>query len=112
MTTDLTCIFLTANRVPEQWAEFQKETLLKALDGIPVITMSMKPMDWGQNVLQDGEVNANNVYRQLLRAAKLATTKYIAVAEDDSLYSYEHFHTFRPKDDEFGYNLSRWGIFS
>lgn len=109
---DLTCIFLTVNKVPEQWAQFQKETLLKALDGYPVITMSMKPLDWGTNVLQDGEISASNVYRQLLRGAKLATTKYIAVAEDDALYPREHFHSFRPKDDEFGYNFSRWGIFS
>ena len=43
----------------------------------------------------------------MLRGAKLATTKYIAMADDDVLYPEEHF-LFRPPTDGFYYNHNRW----
>lgn len=110
--SDLTIIFLTVNRVPEGWAKFHKEKLLEAAGDCPIITASREPVDMpGEHLIQDGEICADNVYRQMLRAAKLAKTKYIAIAEDDSLYPYDHFNSFRPKDDEFAYNMSRWSLY-
>jgi hypothetical protein len=53
-----------------------------------------------------------NIYKQILRGAKIADTKYIGIAEDDTLYSKEHFNCFRPKDDEFAYNRARWSLFT
>jgi hypothetical protein len=68
-------------------------------------------MNLGTNIIQEGPFCASNVYKQMLRAAKMATTKYIGIAEDDSLYCEDHFK-YRPKDDEFAYNLSHWSIFT
>jgi hypothetical protein len=107
---DLTIIFLTVNKVPKGWAEFQKETLLKAAKGLPIITISREPMDWGQNLIQEDTISSANIYRQVLRGAKTATTPYIAVAEDDVLYNDEHFANIRPPMDTFGYNMYRWGL--
>lgn len=108
---DLTVIFLTVNKVPEKWAEYHKKVLLEAIGDAPIITMSMKPLDWGINVLQDGEPSVSNIYRQMLRASNIADTDYVAIAEDDTLYPKEHFK-FRPPLDKFAYNMSRWGILS
>ncbi len=107
---DLTVLFLTVNKVPQKWAAYHKEVLVKAAEDYPIITISREPMDWGLNLIQDAPISSSNVYRQMLRGAKLATTPYIAVAEDDALYSWEHFHSFRPKMDEFAYNSCRWGM--
>jgi len=106
---DLTVLFLTVNKLPKKWADFHKSVLLDASHGAEVITVSREPMDWGLNIIQDGEISASNIYRQMLRAAKLAKTEYVAIAEDDTLYTKEHFK-LRPKG--FGYNMSRWGILS
>ena len=43
----------------------------------------------------------------MLRGAKLATTKFIGIADDDTLYPKSHFQ-FRPKEDGFYYNFNRW----
>ena len=52
------------------------------------------------------------LYKQVLIGAREANTKYVAMAEDDMLYSPEHF-TYRPPDDEtFSYNINKWSIFS
>jgi len=108
---DLTAIFLTNNEVPEQWASFHRKTLLEALGDIPLITMSRKPMDLGLNILQDKPKSLSNIYWQLLKACKVATTDYIAVVEDDSLYPREHFLK-RPKKNCIGYNMNHWSLFT
>lgn len=109
--SDITIILLTANRVPKGWAQFHKEKLLEAAGSYPIITMSMEPMDWGRNILQDQPYGISNIYYQLLRGAKAAETEYIGVAEDDILYPKEHFE-YRPPADTFAYNMNRFGIFT
>lgn len=111
MLNDLTILFLTANQVPEKWAAFQKEKLLGAAAGKPIITISQKPLDWGQNLLQDKPVGISNIYYQMLRGARLAKTKYIGIAEDDCLYPPDHFD-YHPPDDAFAYNKNRFNVFT
>lgn len=111
MKDDLTIIFLTVNLVPEKWAEYHKQVLLEAIGDTPIITISKKPLDWGLNLIQEGEPSIQNIYRQILRGAKLATTPYIAIAEDDVLYPKEHF-LYRPPLDTFAYDFNRLGLFT
>jgi hypothetical protein len=108
---DITILFLTANELPIEWAEYQKDVLLTAVCGAPIITLSMKPLDWGQNVLQDRPRSLSNIYWQMLRGARLATTEFIGIAEDDTLYHKEHF-SVRPASDEFAYNMCHWALFT
>jgi hypothetical protein len=108
---DLSVIFLTVNKVPEKWAEYHKSVLFEAIGDSPLITISKKPMDWGINLIQEDEPSISNIYKQILRGAKLATTPYIAIAEDDTLYHKSHF-AFRPPMDTYGFDGHRWGIFT
>ena len=107
--TDLTLMFLTTNEVPEHWAEFHMEALRRATDA-PMLVASRKQME-NTTVLDVAEKSYANIYRLMLELAKIATTDYVAMVEDDTLYSREHF-TYRPKDDEFAYNRSRWSLFT
>lgn len=109
---DLTVIFLTVNRVPDEWMKYHNKVLLESIDNYPLITISKKPMDLGLNIIQEEPESSSNIYRQLLRGAKMANTPYIAMAEDDVLYNHEHFHAFRPEMDTFAYNMSRWSLFT
>jgi hypothetical protein len=109
---DLTIVYLTCNLMPSRWERFHREHLLRAVDDRPLITISAKPVDLpGEHLIQTGPFSAWNVYSQLLRGAKIAKTRYIAVAEDDTLYPARHFD-FRPADDEIAYDMSRWSVFS
>lgn len=109
---DLTVIYLTASEIKESFAEYQRKILLEAVGDRPLISISRKPLDFGQNILDDGQRCYSNIYRQMLRAAKIATTPFMAVAEDDVLYPKEHFDFFRPEKDTFAYNQSRWALFT
>ncbi len=106
---DITIIFLTLNKVPLKWAKYHKKVLSEAIGDTPIITISKKPLKWGLNLTQKSEGHAN-VYRQILRGAKIAKTPYIAIAEDDTLYPKSHFTDFRPPTDTFAYDMNRWGI--
>jgi hypothetical protein len=98
--------------MPPRWVEFHMQTLKEALQDIPVISISRLPIAFGLNLPDSGPYCYANEYKQLLRGAKLAETKYIAACEDDTLYHENHFRRFRPQNDEFAYNRARWSVFS
>jgi len=111
MASDITIILLTNNRLPIAWQKFHKEQLLKSAGDIPIISVSQKTMDLGTNLIQDQPPSKPNIFYQLMRGMRLVKTKYVAVCEDDTLYSPDHF-TFRPPEDSFAYNKHRWSLYS
>ena len=108
---DLTLLFITSNKMPEKWTEFHKKTLLEAARDYPILTISRLPMDWGRNLLQTDTPSSKNFYKQILRGAKTATTPYVALCEDDALYTADHF-VYRPALDAFAYNINRWSLYT
>jgi len=109
---DLTVLYLTANELPDGWYDYQRAILSQATVGAPIISLTRKPIDFGQNLIDSNEKSIFNIYLQMLEGAKVATTPYIAIAEDDVLYSKEHFHDFRPPIDTFAYDMNRLGLFT
>lgn len=109
---DLTIIYITANLLPKEWVQFQMEHFAKASKGASIISVSRVPCSLGVNIIDDApETSYWNIYHQLLRACIRAQTEYVATAEDDTLYSREHYTQFRPRADEVSYNRSRWSLF-
>lgn len=99
------------NRLPKSFQEYQLKTLKEALGEYPLITISREPMT-GDNLIDTDTPGYENIYRQLLRGAKHATTEYVAVAEDDCLYPKEHFTFHRPPQDTFAYDQHRFALFT
>lgn len=102
---DLTAILYTANTIPAEFALATHRTLMDALqrsDSIGLMTIAIeegvKPSHLG-------------IYRQALQGARQAVTKYIALCEDDVLYSPEHFK-YRPSAGVFAYNMNAWNIYT
>lgn len=112
MADDLTILYITASSVPSHWQEFQIHVLLTASADSPIVSVSRSPLPLGINLLDTAPRSYWNIYMQMLRAALLATTPFVAMAEDDTLYTYEHFHSFRPKMNEVAYDRSRWSLFT
>lgn len=117
--TDLTIIHLTASELPEAWTNHQLDTLMLAAGDAEIITVSRKPMPawlskWAgiTQLIDEEPKTVSNIYYQMLRAAREAKTEFIAISEDDTLYPYEHFHSFRPPSDAFAYNKNRIGLFT
>lgn len=99
---DLSIVYITAGVIPESFAKSVMGQLQEATEDEPLILM-----------VQDKSIPRSQaqIYRQVLDGARQATTQYVAVAEDDVLYSPEHFK-FRPKDGHWGYNMNSWNIYT
>jgi hypothetical protein len=113
---DLTIIYYTANTNKNYFMANTQKYLLKAIGDTPIVSVSFKPTVIGHNCknICIGEQKRSNymLYKQVLIGAREANTKYVAMAEDDMLYSPEHF-LYRPSDDEtFSYGINKWSIFS
>lgn len=104
MTNDMTILYYTAHVLPEPVATKVRAHLLETVAGLPIISVSQKPLDFGNNICV-GKIGQSyyNCYKQILIGAKAAKTTYVACCEDDTLYNPEHFK-WRPLGDNFGYN--------
>lgn len=106
----ITILFYTCNRIDETFANNVRSYLLETSWGIPIVSVSHKPIDFGENICVEGlEPSIYNVYKQILIGAKAAKTDYLACCEDDCLYTPEHFE-HRPPIDAFYYNTNRWRV--
>ncbi len=113
---NLTVIYYTSNYLEKKnpyFVENTKKQLIKAIDGLPLISVSQEPMQFGKNICM-GDIGRShlNIYRQILEGCKAATTEFVAMAEDDVLYSWEHFHSDLPKGDEFLYDMNKVSLFT
>jgi hypothetical protein len=97
---DLTVIYYTSNREKPKFEEKIREALLKSTDGLPIISVSQKPIDLGENICV-GNVgkSTQNAFRQAQIGMKAAKTKFVCTVESDSLYPKEYFQFIPPKND-------------
>lgn len=112
MNKDISIVYYTANFIPDKFAENVRKQLVKATKGIPIISVSQKPIDFGYNIcVGDIGRSALNIYRQATLGAKNAKTKFVAFCEDDILYSAEHFN-YVPSENTFAYDDNIWNIYT
>jgi len=100
----ITVIYYTSNKEDPGFEGRIQENLLKVRGGLPIISVSQKPIDLGKNICV-GDVGHTyfNEYRQILIGAKAAKTLYVIFAESDFLYPQCYF-SFEPK----GANIYRY----
>lgn len=110
--SDLTIIYLTTNRLPDAWQKFHREKLLEAVGDTQIISLSVKPIDLGLNIIQDSKLSKSNIFYQMLRGIRLVKTKYIVIVEDDTVYPKDHFALRPPDEQTFIYNQHRWSLYT
>ena len=114
MPDDLTVVYYTANHINDYFADNTRTQLLKAIGDIPIISVSKKPLDFGynsKNFVVKLPRSQYSIYKQALIGVRAAQTKYVALAEDDVLYSPAHFRQ-RSSPGTFAYNIGTWSIFT
>lgn len=97
---DITVLYYTSNREDERFEDRIKTKLLESIGGLPLISISHKPIDLGKNICV-GDVGASgfNMFRQVLIGCKEAKTRFIITAEADCLYSPDYFQFVPERDD-------------
>lgn len=86
-----------------------QETILAA--NLPIVSCSLRPMDFGKNIVLEGRVRSYpTMALQILTALENIDTDYVFYAEHDVLYHKSHFDYIPPTDDLYYYNVNnfRW----
>jgi len=107
--SDLTILYITDNALEPTIANRCMELLDWAVKGKRIVSVSQKPISFGDNVCV-GEIGrvALSIDIQIREGLKVIDTPYVAIAEHDCVYTPEHLN-FRPKDEEsFWYNINCW----
>ena len=113
--SDLTVLYYTANLLPPGFASAVRAQLMLAVgDRYPIFCISQGPLDFGSAQINVGTIGPSvlNLYRQVLLGAKVARTPYVALCEDDTLYTPGHFDSYRPDLDTFAYNHNKWALYT
>ncbi len=96
--TDLTVLYYTSNREDEKFEKNIRKNILKQKGNLPLISVSQKPIDFGQNICVGEHENCyGNEFRQIQIGLRQVKTKYVISAESDVLYPPEYFQ-FQPTD--------------
>lgn len=104
-----TIIYYTDNTLEPSFEKRIQDELVKAAEGKRIISVSQKPIDFGDNIcVGDIGRSHHSLFYQTLVGAKACNTKYMALAEHDCMYTAEHFNWIPLTDDVFYYNINHW----
>lgn len=96
----VTIIYYTSNREDPAFEKRVQENLLKVCGGLPIISVSQKPIDLGTNIcVGDVGVSGFNMFRQVQIACQEAKTPFVISAEADCLYPPDYFQFVPPRLD-------------
>lgn len=71
---------------------------------LPIVSVTLKPMNFGHNIVLPLERGWGTYFKQILMALETIDTDYVFFCEHDVLYPQSHFEFTPPTDDKFYYN--------
>ena len=104
-----TILYLTDNSLEEGIALPCRKLLEREAGGLPIVSVSQKPISLGKNVCV-GEIGRSwiSLYKQILAGLAAVETENIVICEHDCLYASEHLN-YQPEDGKvFYYNANHW----
>jgi len=104
---DATIIYCSSCREDPLFEAKVKETILKHCGGLPIISVTQKPIDFGKNICVGDSIGASgfNFFRQVQIGLMEAKTEFVISAESDCMYPPDYF-TFRPERNDKCYRSS------
>ena len=103
-------IYYTDNQCPEPVYSAVQTQLRRAADGIPIVSASLQPIEFGKNVVVNRQRSILTMNYQILAALEASTADIIYFCEHDVLYAKEHFQFIPPRTDAFYYDVSTWKV--
>ena len=96
---ETTILYLTHEGIDKSIRTICLDYLHKAAGEMQVVEM-WQPSDWKMSGL--------SMYKQIQKGLEWVSTKWVAIAEHDCIYSSEHFEFIPPDDQYFWYNQNSW----
>ncbi len=74
--------------------------------GLPITSVSLKPMTFGKNIVLKGKRSPEMMFKQILAGLEASTANIVFLAEHDVLYDKSHFDFIPPRKDKFYFNVN------
>jgi len=103
-------VYYTDSRLDPELDCAVRKQLIKAANGIPIISVSQKPLDLGKNIcIGDKPRCYRSLYEQLLIGLEEADPgSMITLVEHDVFYDLSHFRFYAPDSEHVYFNLNRY----
>jgi len=76
--------------------------------GLPITSVSLRPMDFGRNFVLDRGRSMYTMVLQIIKALEESKEDNVFFCEHDVLYHKTHFDFTPPRDDTYYYNTNVW----
>lgn len=103
-------IFYTDNRLNPDIAQACQQQLYDSLNGHRLVSVSLRPLDFGHNISLDLERGYLTMFRQILAGIEACQTDIVFLCEHDILYHPSHFDFTPARQDVYYYNQNVWKV--
>lgn len=97
-------LYYTDNRLDDRLFKLCQDKLLES--GLPIVSVSLEPIDFGDNIVFDGKRSYLTLFRQILAGLIYSKGGQIFMCEHDVLYHPSYFEYDIPHKEAFFYNLN------
>ncbi len=99
-------LYYTHNQCDEKILKACQKTILDS--GLPIVSVSLKPIEFGENVVMDLQPGAVTLVKQIVTGLERITDENVFFCEHDVLYHRSHFDFKPPRQDTFYFNTNNW----
>jgi hypothetical protein len=97
-------VYYTENRLDPVILRAVQEQLKRCANGHQVVSVSLKPIDFGENVVLHLERGYLTMFKQILAGLEKSKSDVVFLCEHDVLYHPSHFDFVPPRRDIYYYN--------
>lgn len=101
-------IYYTDNRLSPDLESLVQQQLYASAQGKRIISVSLKPIGFGENIAMDLERGYLTMFKQILAGLEGLDTDVVFFCEHDVLYHHTHFNFTPPRNDTYYYNTNVW----
>ena len=101
-------VYYSDNRIDPDLGGMVQQRILSA--GLPIVSVTLKPLDFGKNIVLDLERSYLTMFKQILAGLENIGTDIVFLCEHDVLYAKEHFDFIPPTEDMYYYNANNWQV--
>jgi len=103
-------VYYTNNLLREDVFAAARTQLARALNGHSLTSVSLMPMDFGQNLVLPGPSGRVSYFEQIVAGLEASPADIVFLCEHDVLYDPSHFAFTPPRDDTFYYQTNVWRV--
>jgi len=99
-------IYYTDNQLDEPIFTIVQKLLIAS--GLPIVSVSLKPIKFGQNIVVGEVPGYPSMINQIVTALEASMADYVFFCEHDVLYHRSHFDFLPSEEDTYYYNMNNW----